>query len=236
MENTFAITAAENVSTEKKMAVVWCVFIPKQGVKMAKAVKCVDCVYYRSSSVSNKNCIHMCHFGLDNGYIRGILPEECYKKQNTGYISKKDSDKKNKMRAMKQKGFLNMPNVINKNIKKEAMEAVNSGSMTIIAASEKYGVGKSTLGRWLKEERDAAKEPEKEPKVVEQPAEKKAMEPEQLETTFVVDENCIKAAAYDVITSQMMLYPDSNTDAMICFVQGVQALAQRLCAEVLENG
>lgn len=47
-----------------------------------------------------------------------------------------------------------------------------------------------------------------------------------------VDEKAIKAAAYDVITKQMALHPDSSTDEMMCFIQGVQALAQQLCSEV----
>ena len=47
-----------------------------------------------------------------------------------------------------------------------------------------------------------------------------------------VDEKAIKAAAYDVITIQMAMYPDSSTDTMMRFIQGVQALAQQLCDEV----
>ena len=206
---------------------------------MAKVVKCVDCVYYRPATGASQGEIKMCHFSLDNGYIRGILPEDCYKEDGTGYISTKDSDKKNKMREMKKKGSIDMK-AIDANIKKEALNAVNSGSMTIIDASEKYGVGKSTLNRWLKEEREAGfpiqTQIERECKQAKTPT----VEVEEVLTsdqqTVVIDENCIKAAAYDVITSQMMMYPDSTTDSMMCFVQGVQALAQRLCAEVIENG
>lgn len=46
------------------------------------------------------------------------------------------------------------------------------------------------------------------------------------------DEKAIKAAAYDVITIQMAMYPDSSTDTMMRFIQGVQALAEILCGEV----
>lgn len=44
-----------------------------------------------------------------------------------------------------------------------------------------------------------------------------------------VDEKAIKAAAFDVITNQMAEYPCSNTDTMMRFIQGVQALANQLC-------
>ena len=44
-----------------------------------------------------------------------------------------------------------------------------------------------------------------------------------------IDEKAIKAAAYDVITIQMAMYPDSSTDTMMRFIQGVQALANQLC-------
>ena len=47
-----------------------------------------------------------------------------------------------------------------------------------------------------------------------------------------IDEKAIKAAAYDVITIQMAMYPDSSTDTMMRFIQGVQALAEILCGEV----
>ena len=46
-----------------------------------------------------------------------------------------------------------------------------------------------------------------------------------------VDEKAIKAAAFDVITNQMSEYPCSNTDTMMRFIQGVQALAGQLCEE-----
>ena len=44
-----------------------------------------------------------------------------------------------------------------------------------------------------------------------------------------IDEKAIKAAAFDVITNQMAEYPCSNTDTMMRFIQGVQALANQLC-------
>ncbi|MBR5873159.1 MAG: helix-turn-helix domain-containing protein [Oscillospiraceae bacterium] len=44
-----------------------------------------------------------------------------------------------------------------------------------------------------------------------------------------IDEKAIKAAAFDVITNQMNDYPSSNTDTMMRFIQGVQALAGQLC-------
>lgn len=46
-----------------------------------------------------------------------------------------------------------------------------------------------------------------------------------------IDEKAIKAAAYDVITKQMRKYPCSSTDTMMRFIQGVQALAGKLCEE-----
>ena len=52
------------------------------------------------------------------------------------------------------------------------------------------------------------------------------------DTKPVIDETFIKAAAYDVIIVQMVMYPDSSTDTMMRFIQGVQALAQQLCCEV----
>ena len=44
-----------------------------------------------------------------------------------------------------------------------------------------------------------------------------------------IDEKAIKAAAFDVITNQMNEYPCSSTDTMMRFIQGVQALANKLC-------
>ena len=120
---------------------------------------------------------------------------------------------------------------------------------------ERFGVPSSTLGRWLtdarnkqKEFMDYADETEKElacnKTVVEGdiPVEEKAVSLPRsvivtdfsLERTkgTAVDEKYIKAAAYDVITTQMAVHPDSGTEEMMCFIQGVQALAKLLCSEV----
>ena len=126
---------------------------------------------------------------------------------------------------------------------------------------ERYGVPPSTLGKWLtdarnkrKEFMDYAEKVEKEIEIKKQQQDidkmryddpervavnmelAKKCEEEQTATgrkeKLVFDENYIKAAAYDVITTQMAVHPDSGTEEMMCFIQGVQALAQLLCSEV----
>ena len=126
---------------------------------------------------------------------------------------------------------------------------------------ERYGVPPSTLGKWLtdarnkqKEFMDYAEKVEKEIEIKKQQQDIDKMrydDPERVAAQIeldkkceelrtdtgaqekpVIDENYIKAAAYDVITIQMALHPGSSTDEMMCFIQGVQALAQLLCSEV----
>ena len=126
---------------------------------------------------------------------------------------------------------------------------------------ERYGVPPSTLGKWLtdarnkqKEFMDYAEKVEKEIEIKKQQQDIDKMryddservaaqieldkKCEELRTDTgaqekpVFDENYIKAAAYDVITTQMAVHPDSGTEEMMCFIQGVQALAQLLCSEV----
>jgi len=58
--------------------------------------RCKDCVYYHSANGLEKTSGNMmCHFALENGYPRLIPPVDCYKKKGTGYISRKDKNKRN---------------------------------------------------------------------------------------------------------------------------------------------
>lgn len=117
--------------------------------------RCKDCVYYHSANGLEKTSGNMmCHFALDNGYPRLIPPVDCYKKDGTGYISRKDKNKKEKMEEMK-KGALDMARrLVTVDIKQAAVEEVNKGVLTIQQVADKFGVGKSSLTRWLKEERE----------------------------------------------------------------------------------
>ncbi len=117
--------------------------------------RCTDCVYYHSANGQEKTSGNMmCHFALENGYPRLIPPVDCYKKDGTGYISRKDKDKDAKMQAMK-KGELDMARrLVTVDIKQAAVEDVNKGGLTIQQVADKFGVGRSSLTRWLKEERE----------------------------------------------------------------------------------
>ena len=117
--------------------------------------RCKDCVYYHSANGLEKTSGNMmCHFALDNGYPRLIPPVDCYKKEGTGYISRKDKNKKKKMEEMK-KGALDMARrFVTVDIKQAAVEEVNKGVLTVQQVADKFGVGKSSLTRWLKEERE----------------------------------------------------------------------------------
>jgi len=76
--------------------------------------RCKDCVYYHSANGLEKTSGNMmCHFALENGYPRLIPPVDCYKKKGTGYISRKDKNKKKKMEEMKWNNQM-----VNKNYKK----------------------------------------------------------------------------------------------------------------------
>ena len=142
-----------------------------------------------------------------------------------------------------------------------AVSAVLIGGERTGEVGERFGVPPSTLGRWLTDARNKQKEfldyaekveKEREIKELQQKidnmryddpervAEQMELDKKSNESKIIVkreqnpvlDENYIKAAAYDVITTQMAVHPDSGTEEMMCFIQGVQALAQLLCSEV----
>lgn len=55
--------------------------------------ECKGCHYWRSAV--NEGTIHMCHYSIETGIVRGIPPIDCYKHENTPYRKKGKKNVKN---------------------------------------------------------------------------------------------------------------------------------------------
>lgn len=113
--------------------------------------RCKDCVYYHSANGLEKTSGNMmCHFALENGYPRLIPPVDCYKKEGTGYISRKDKNKKKKMEEMKKGALADMKisKRIDQDTKDAAVRAVLVDGERVAVVAERYGVNEQTVRNW----------------------------------------------------------------------------------------
>ena len=68
-----------------------------------EVVKCVGCYYYRRFSATYGRNTKCCHYALETGEIRGMLPVECYKHEGTPYTTRRINRKQDSFTIIKRK-------------------------------------------------------------------------------------------------------------------------------------
>ncbi len=108
---------------------------------MSEVTECVGCEYWQP--LNSPGGVKACHYCIITGNVRGIPAADCYKHEGTAY---KPAGKGAK--EMKGKEF-------DTKIKAEILRKVQRGEKPKDVAGQ-FGIGRSTLMRWIKEERDKA--------------------------------------------------------------------------------
>lgn len=67
--------------------------VPPEHFKESDIVHCVGCVYWRKF---DGGALWACHYCLETGKPRGVMPIMCYKHEGTPYLAKKRRTRKKK--------------------------------------------------------------------------------------------------------------------------------------------